>query len=242
MKKLIWTIAFFAILFLVACNGQYDEAQPTTTTAAKELLNDFTSIFFGPFSATGESAFSYIWMPNFGSYVVDAYDNQVYDVPFVRTFCASVWNSDWYTIVVAYDFSIFTTHDSHKPLIISIRFSSGSFSGGGHVVYKLSNDGSEFLQLGSMIGYHWGGPGPAVISLTPFMSESGDKIVYAVQAGSSNFYAIGSGGDFEVVAFLEEGFAPMVRMYDLEWELTEAISQNLYNTLSFVEERFIWGE
>jgi len=105
----------------------------------------------------------------------------------------------WEFVVYADDFHLFTIEGDSEPMIIAIRFESIEFSGGFFVLYEIINNGDKLLQLGSMIYFHWGGPGPDFVRLIPLISESGRIIAYMFPHNLS-FYDINGEGDFESIS------------------------------------------
>jgi len=259
------------------------------TIIAEEFLSQFVSIFFGPFSDESVILFNEPqlqgddgrWIER-RAYFTDGHGNVVYTAPFIITL-DETWMG-WELDVFAYQFRLFTNKDNSEPLIIAMRFESLEFSGGIYVLYEIMKNGNEFLQLGSMIGFHWGGPGPDFIRLAPFINEYGNIIAHMFPFGWS-FYEINAEGDFEIVAYAQTSlydrdtyiahiwienedtaghfehftndeiivllstgkmqtffpnfpngnFIPMIRMYDLEQELTERITERLRGTFPIVE-------
>jgi len=260
----------------------------STTMIAEEFLSQFVSIFFGPFSDEPVIKFNDSQFFDDGRWIeqrahfTDGYDNTVNDVPFILTL-DETWMG-WELDLFALDFRLFTIEDNSEPLIIAIRFESLEFSGGVYVLYEIVNNGKEFLQLGSMIGFHWGGPGPDYVRLALLISEKGTLTAHMFPHGW-RLYNIDAEGIFELVAdaqttlydydtyiahiwvegeyeagnfehftneeimeFLRSGqmqnffpnfpdgnFVPMIRMYDLEQELTERITERLRGTFPIVE-------
>ena len=269
----------------------YFETSPTII--AEEFLNQFVSVFFGlisdepAISANEQDVFDNDgrWV-GWYVYFTDGYGEVAYDVPFIKSLYGVRYDGG-NLFVYAERFSIFTLDDGVEPLVIAIRYETARFSGGVYFLYEIINNGGEFLQIGSMIAYSWGGPGPEAINLIPFINESGDIIVSIKQVETVDFHKINSEGDFEFVAYaqlakrdaygnlilvlwvedekgerhaqlrsMEElerilanqgqaqnlfpnfpdgNFMPMTRMYDLEQELTERITERLRGTFPVVE-------
>jgi hypothetical protein len=268
VKKTLLSV-LFAIVLSAATEGidytwQSNETYNTgaQTTAAKDFLSQFVSLFFGPYS--NEPAIkinepgdivdddgNWIWQPG---YFTDGYGNVVYDVPYVLTIDES-WMG-WEFAVFADSFEIFTTETGSEPMIIALRFESITFSGGVFVLYEITNSGDEILQLGSKIYFHWGGPGPDFVRLAPLINEYG-KIIACMFPHNFGFYAINDNGDFERLSncpdgsafranlgydaytftpgFLDGNFVPMVRMHELEQQFIEDITQRLRGTFTVVE-------
>ena len=255
---------------------------PSFTTnpidVAKDFLSQFVSIFFEPYG--DEPVFLIVdnWDNGWWDiYFIDGYGNVVSDAPSVQTI--NVEFGEGTSLALARRFRLFTVDGSSVPQIITIQYESFNFSGGGYALYKMINNGNEFLPLGSMRTYHHHGAGHDAVSITPFINESGDIITYMITDGG-DFHAINSYNDFEHIAFInahwqgEDGdtiiisiedeygtwhsewltleeflellstdqmqnifpsfpsgsFVPMTRIYDLEQELTETITQKLRGT------------
>ena len=109
--------------------------------------------------------------------------------------------------VYAGAFQLYTIEDSDIPLLIIMRFYSVQFTGGAHVIFELSNNGTEFQQLGSMTPW-WSGGGDIPV-LSPFINESGEIINYMVEIGWGILYQLNNEGHFESTALFEPTLVPM---------------------------------
>jgi len=179
-------------------------ATQAETAIAEEFLSQFTSLFFTPHS--DELELTFIWDGPAGrvshGYYVDDDEN-------IICYMLDGTNQTFYgaSAMSAYAdrFRIFTVEESHAPLVIAILFEFNDFSSGGGVLYEIINNGDQFSQLGSMMQYHWGGPGPDAVNLTPFINETGE-IIARLDIIGTHFFANNNEGNFVSVAFVEPGF------------------------------------
>ena len=97
--------------------------------------------------------------------------------------------------VYAGAFQLYTVEGSDIPLLIIMRFYSVQFTGGAHIIFELSNNGTEFQQLGSMTPW-WSGGG-YIPMLSPFVNKLGEVIIYKFEITSGILYQLNNKGAFD---------------------------------------------
>ena len=175
------------------------------------FLTPFTSLFFGLHSEN--PALSFVWNDSgwdtvSHSYFVDRDGNRLENVSFIRTLydTGQSFSGGFAMPVYASRFHLFGESGSDEPVMIVLFFESGEFSGGGAVFYRL--EAGVFEPIGSMLQYHWGGPGPDAPSFTPWMDNDQHHLLIQDELWGSIFYRINELNTFEAeVVYLPHWYA-----------------------------------